>query len=52
MAVLIKTAVFWDVMPHNNLVQTHHHFEESTNSNFREEKMCIFLQNIGKFLPD
>ena len=39
MAAPMKTAVFWDVMPHN-LVQTHHHFEESTNVNFREEKMC------------
>jgi len=40
MAVLMKTAVFWDVMPHNNLVQTHYHLEGSTNGNFREEKMC------------
>jgi hypothetical protein len=39
MAVSMKTAVFWDVMPHN-LVQTHHHFEEHTNANFREGKMC------------
>ena len=39
MAAPMKTAVFWDVMPHN-LVQTHNHSEESTNANFREEKMC------------
>jgi hypothetical protein len=39
MAAAMKTAVLWDVMPHN-LVQTHDHFEESTNANFREGKMC------------
>jgi hypothetical protein len=39
-SVPMKTAIFWDVTAHN-LVQTHHHFLESTNANFREENMCI-----------